>query len=155
MSDNEQNSAEREAEEILMEAYPLVRAEECPQGDQCSVHFRVDSEYFDEAMKYARLINYTGEYCVITEDNHELDSPVALLLAVLGGKEFPPLYETTIFHVGSGVIGDLMGCSNEEFRAAVRYVAKHDEWDGIKDFHEVTISALEQGMIDVSKGLEN
>lgn len=148
------NSAEREAEKILQEAYNEARAEECPQGEECAVHFRVDEEYFDEENRYARLITYVGENVVITDDNHLLDDPRFLLKLVLGlVKEKPSRFETLILHVGAGSIGDL-AVPVEGRVSAIRYQKTHDVWDGIKDEHEATVLGLQAGLIDVSKPLE-
>lgn len=153
MSD-EQNDAERQAEEILEAAYTSARAEDCPQGENCPVHFRVDEEYFDEGLVYARLISYVEDFAVITEDNHAYENP-ALVLKVLMGKvtkeDLPPRWSTMIFYVGQEVIGDLSEKSVEDRRAALRYCASHDDWNAIAGFHSVTVSALKQGLIDVSE----
>lgn len=154
MDNEETNSAELAAEEILREAYDEARAEECPQGKDCAVHFRVDEEYVDEDTKYARLISYVGDYVVITEDNHALSSPVALLQYVLGGfsvTEYPPQYETSIFHVGEGAIGDLQDRPVEEHGNALRYARTHNDWEAVLSEHYNTVSMLESGFIDVSK----
>lgn len=154
MTNEEKNSAELEAEEILKNEERKVRAELCPEGDDCAVHFRVDGEYFNEEAQYVRLINYVGEYAVFTEDNPVAGSPALLVKAVLGQitrEDLPPRWATMIVHVGDGVLGDAEGHTIEERRAAFRYHAPHDDWDGIKAFHQVTVMAFEQGMIDVSK----
>lgn len=153
------NSAEREAERILEEAYAEVRAEECPQGDDCPVHFRVDEVLFEEdrGYQYARLITYSGDYVVVTEDNHKYDDPGILLGIVLGAvkrADLPPRWETTIYHVGTGVIGDLADKGIETRRDALRYAKEHDDWEYIQGVHETTVEALRAGLVDVSKPLE-
>ncbi len=151
------NSAEREAERILKEAAQKIQTEQCPQGEECPVHHRVDEEYVHEGSKYARFITYSGDYVVLTEDNHVFDSPQFLLKLLLGGEkkaDLPPRWETSIFHVGDGTIGDLAEVPIEERGKALRYAATHDDWDALKNFHEVTVSALKQGLIDVSKPYE-
>lgn len=155
MSDNqEQNPAEAEAEAILEAAYGEARAEQCAEGEDCPIHFRVDSEVFYNDAEYARLINYVGDYAVITEDNHEWDNPFVFVKLVLGvTKTVPPCFETTILHVGSGTIGDLSEKSVEERRAAIRYAQTHDEWDKVEYTHLAVLSMLEAGLIDVSKPL--
>lgn len=151
---NHENEAVKAAEKILEGAYAEARAEECPQGEECSIHFRVDDQIVDEAMKYVRLINYVGDYAVITEDNHELNSPLVLAKLLLGGpllRDLPPRWETIIYHVGDGVIGDLAGKPLEERRNALRYAAQHDVWDELIEVHDGTVTFLEAGLIDVSK----
>ena len=149
MDNEETNSAELAAEEILREAYPVARAEECPQGEECPVHFRVDEEYVDEESKYARLITYVGDHVVVTEDNIALGSPMALIGYILGGpKPGLPQYETSVVYVGSGVIGDVE--TTEQYRKALRYAKTHDDWDAVLVEHSSTVIMLHQGLIDVS-----
>lgn len=151
----EQNSAEREAEKILEGAYAEARAEACPQGENCPVHFRVDDEYFDDDQLYARLITYHGEYVVVTEDNHEMDNPAVFLKLLLGGtKVIPPRFETIVYHVGEGTIGDLSDKDVEHRRKSVRYSKKHDSYKGVKDEHTLVVTELVEGFIDVSKPLD-
>lgn len=147
---DEQNSAEREAEKIFEEAWPEARAEECPQGEECPVHFRVDEVYFEPKSEYARLITYSGDYAVVTEDNHELENPITLIKLMLGAiekEDLPPRWETMILRVGSGSIGDLTG----KGVGFIRYTVTHDDWDAIQGVHEVTVSGLQAGLIDVDK----
>ncbi len=153
MSNEEVNPAEAAAEEILKEAYAEMRAEECPQGKDCAVHFRVSEEHFEEKYEYARLIDYVGEFVVITDDNPEAISVLTLVQAALNGSayKFPPRWETSIYHVGEGTIGDVSGRSEEERRKAFRYHSTHDIWEEVKGFHQATVSALKGGLIDVSK----
>lgn len=150
----EQNSAEAEAERILKDAFKEADLEECPQGESCPVHFRVDEVVLDEPSMYARLINYSGDYVVVTEDNHELDD-LAMVLRILLGKvakeDLPARWETTIYHVGEGSLGDLQWVSQGERVNALRYSQTHDDWKSVKPVHETTLSALQAGLIDVSK----
>jgi len=151
------NSAEREAEQILQDAARKIQTEQCPQGDECAVHHRVDEEYVEEHERYARYITYSGEYVVITDDNHIFDTPEFLLKLVLGGLKkdaLPPRWETTIFHVGDGTIGDLGERSVEERGKSLRYAATHDVWEEVKSTHDTTVSLLVNGLIDVSKPLK-
>lgn len=158
MTDNqEQNSAEREAEKILEGAYAEARAEECPQGDQCAVHFRNDEEYVVEDQKYARYITYSGEYAVVTEDNHVLDDPffiIKMLLGQVSKENMPPRFETTVFHVGSGVIGDLSDKDRAGRMESIRYAGTHDVWEQVKDEHTAVVVMLESGLLDVSKPIQ-
>lgn len=161
MTNEEKNWAELgalgEVERILGAEERKIRAEECPQGEECPVHFRVDEVFFDEALRYARLITYLGEYAVVTEDNPDLNSPALLVKAILGSfalDDAPARWATMVVHVGEGVLGDGNDSSLEERRQAFRYHAPHNDWNSIQNFHEVVVSALKQGMIDVSKPWE-
>lgn len=151
------NPAERQVEEILKAEAQKIQTEQCPQGEECAVHHRVDEEYVLESAKYARYITYSGEYVVITEDNHIFDSPVFMLKLLLGGVKkdnFPPRWETSIFHVGGDTIGDLSGLPSEERGKSLRYAKTHDEWEHLKGVHDTTVSALQAGLIDVSSPIE-
>lgn len=150
------NSAEREAEKILKDAAQKIQTEQCPQGEECAVHHRVDEEYFDAENKYARLITYSGDYAVVTEDNHIFDSPQYLLKLILGlvkKDDLPPRWETSIFRVGDGTIGDLAELPAGERGKSLRYAKTHDEWEHIKGVHDTTVSALQAELIDVSKSI--
>jgi len=152
-----ENSAEREAEKILKEAAQKIQTEQCPQGEDCAIHHRVDEQYVQEDIKYARYITYSGEYVVITEDNHIFETPRFLLKVLLGEvkeeADLPPRWETSIFHVGSGTVSDLSRRSLTERGNALRYAKTHDDWDQLKGIHDVTVLALREGMIDVSTPL--
>lgn len=153
MDNEEINSAEQAAEEILQGAYSKARAEECPRGEECPVHFRIDDEYIDEGIKYARLITYVGDYVVVTQDNIGLGSPMAMIGYLPGGLQVAlPQYETSVVYVGSGVIGDVE--TIEQYRKALRYVRTHDDWEAVTIEHSSTVLMLQQDMIDVSKPWE-
>jgi hypothetical protein len=149
---DEQNNAERQAEEILEAEYTKAKAEECPQGTNCPVHFRVNEEYFDHPAEYARLITYMGDYVVITEDNHVLSSPLEIVKILLGmGDNSTPRFETTILYVGSGAIGDFEAMGEEEYCNLLRYAHTHNVWEEVKAQHDQHVALLEAGLIDVSK----
>lgn len=142
------------AEQILKDAYPEARAEECPQGKECPIHFRVDEEYFDKSQRYARLITYLGDYVVVTGDNPKLESPLFLIQLVLGAvkkKDLPPRWVTDVIYVGEGAIADAFDKPAEEIRTTLRYSTEHNEWQYIKSVHDSTAGALKSGLIDVSQ----
>lgn len=153
-NNEEQNSAEREAEEILKQAFTDAVAEECPNGEDCAVHFRVDELVREDDAQYIRVITYVGDYCVVTDDNHELENPVLILKAALGlikKEDLPPRHETAIYLVGDGTLAELSEGSLETRRNSIRYLQFHDVYGAAQDFHEVTVSGLTSGLIDVSK----
>ena len=148
------NSAEREAEKILQDAARKIQTEQCPQGEECAVHHRVNEEYTLESAQYARFITYLGDYVVVTEDNHVLESPTFLIKAVMGlitTENVPDKWETSIFYVGDGPIGDLQGLPREEQGKALRYAKTHNIWGEVAAQHLAVVTLLEQGLIDVSK----
>lgn len=143
-----------EAEAIVKAEATEVRAETCPQGEECSVHFRVDDRFIDEDSQYVRLINYVGDYAVITDDNQQAVSPLELAMVMVGATslaDLPPRWETIIVHVGEGVLADVSEMPLEERRKAFRYSATHDVWDELIEVHDGTVTFLEAGLIDVSK----
>lgn len=151
------NSAEREAEAILRAEAAKAQAEQCPEGEECAVHFRVDGEIFDAPSQYARLITYSGDYAVVTEDNHVFDDPKMLIKLITGQikkGDLPARWETSIYHVGGGTLAELITAEGEVRKGSLRYAKTHDEWNYIKGVHETTVSALQSEMIDVSKPLE-
>ena len=145
MPEGEMNPAERAAEEILRGAYDEAQAESCPQGRECAVHFRTSEDFANEEYKYARMIDYVGDFVVITDDNPVPTNVPALVQAVLSGI---PRWETSIYRVGDGTISDLSD------RSGVRYRLTHDVWEEVRRIHQSIVSALEAGLIDVSKPLE-
>lgn len=152
----DENSAEREAEDILKAAADEIQAEKCPQGRECGVHFRVDESLVDAEDEYARFINYHGEYAVVTEDNHELENPIFLIRLLSGQitkKDLPDRWETSIYWVGDGSIFDLTTKPEGVRHGALRYSVTTDDFKSLQGQHEVTVQALAQGLIDVSKSI--
>lgn len=147
---DEMNSAEREAERILMDA--ATGKNECPDGMACAIHNRVEGAVVEESMKFAQYLNYVGEYCVITTD-HALVGSLLEVISKATGQPFPR-FETVIWKVGKGTLGDLALTSEEHRANACRYVHEHDSWERMRDEHNVTVSGLESGLIDVSKPME-
>lgn len=151
MSDEEMNSAEREAEEILRAAVSEVRA--CPDGEDCPVHSRSDSEFTDDLSEYAEIVTYVGDYAVATCDNSDLALPMELIQAIFDLPNAPeslPRFETLVWYVGKGCLADI-GKREQDLYEACRYRATHDDWRLIRQTHNVIVGALEQGMIDTSK----
>lgn len=152
-----ENSAEREAEEIFKAAAAKIQAEDCPQGEACAVHFRNHEEVIEEDVKYARFIDYVGDYAVITDDNHVFDDPqfmIRMLLGLIKEKDLPPQWETTIFLVGEGALAELSEKSLEDRKYALRYAQTHKDWESLQEAHRTVVSALDAGLIDVSKPLD-
>lgn len=155
MPEHGMNSAEAEAEKILREAFDEVQAESCPQGRDCPVHFRVDEDFEEPDYEYARLITYVGDYVVVTDDSPEVALPALIVQAALGIlAALPPQWVTMIAFVGEGVLGDFADRSVEERRHATRYIHTHNKWEEVRSVHQSTVSALEAGLIDVSKPWE-
>jgi hypothetical protein len=151
------NSAEAEAEKIFEEAFASIdlNGEDCPQGDECAIHHRMDEEVIDDDIQFGRLITYVGDNVVITTDNPELENPVFLLKMVLGKiskDEIPPLYETCVIHVGEeGTLADLRALDTEDRAGAIRFVQQHSDWEGFKGAHEMVVTGIKEDLIDVSR----
>lgn len=161
MSESQGNvpDAEAQADAILDEALKGVNLNTdgtiCPQGDECPVHYRLDDELIDEETEFGRLINYVGEYVVITTDNPELENPILLLKMILGqitDDQLPPLYETIVLHVGAeGVLADLRDASKEARRSAIRFLEQHESWANFKSAHQGVLEGVKSGLIDLSQ----
>jgi hypothetical protein len=117
----------------------------------------VDDVYQNEDAEYARFITYLDEFVVITEDNQKLNDPAFLLRMALGLlklKDIPDRWETTVFHVGSGSLGDLIKAPSEVRAASLRYAETHDDWEAVRGTHETAVAALQAGLIDTSTPLD-
>jgi len=155
MTDDGMNPAEAAAEKILKEEFDKAQAESCPQGEDCAVHFRNSEEYVEEEYEYARMIDYVGDFVVVTDDSPEGNGALVVLRAALGLiDKMPPRWETCVYYVGEGAIGDLSRKGEQERRDALRYRELHNKWSELKTVHQSTVTALASGLIDVSKPVE-
>ncbi len=143
----EMNDAERQAEEILKAEADRIQTEECPMGLECGVHHRVDESTLDEGSEYARYISYVGEYVVVTDDNFDLyGSPTALLSLIFGIKSDEPRWETVVYRVNEGT---LSGLTMDNIAERRKYRFTHNDWDAVKEMHELTVLGVREGMIDL------
>lgn len=126
--------------------------EKCPKGDLCPICRRVDEVTIDDAAHHVQLITYSGDYAVVTGENSELSSELCRLLARVAGRSLDR-FETLIYHVGDGTLKDLSQAEPEIKQASLRYAKTHDEWKWVRGIHDVTVSALQASMIDVSNPL--
>lgn len=150
-------SPEEQAEQILDEALASVeptREDDCPMGDNCAVHHRLDEEFLDDDAQYGRLVTYVGEFAVVTSDNPELESIgflAKLFMGKLTEKDIPPAYETCVFRVGEGPLADIKELDIEGQRESIRLIKLHDDWSKLKEAHEFVVMGIREGLIDVSK----
>lgn len=148
-------SVEEQADQVLRAELTKLRSgEACIEGDTCPIHHRQDCDMMDSGEGYGRLVNYVGEYVVITADNPEWDKPTVILRAVLGmltKDNAPDKYETCVLHVGDGSVGDLYSLDQEGRNNAIRYLRTHSDWDGFRDQHESILTGVREGTLDVSK----
>lgn len=157
MSDEEINSAEAEAERILEEEFAKLdlTGEDCPMGEECSIHHRKDEKILIDEQRYGRLITYVNDYVVITGDNPELENP-ALIFRIMtgniGAEDIPPQYETVVLYVGAeGVMSDLRLLDKAGKKNAIRFFQTHDEWDNFVNAHEAIVGAIEDDLLDLSE----
>ncbi len=150
----------------------------CPLGDDCSMHHRVDESTINDEEEYGRLVTYIGDYVVVTSDNPDLENPVTLFTLLvketqlaeftnqIGDREptpeeaaqlfelnasLPALYETCVMHVGDGAIADLRKLDAKGQWASVRFVEQHSEWSNFRTAHEMVVSGVQGGDIDVTR----
>lgn len=146
-------SPEEQAEEIFNEVMGKVDAngDDCPLGEKCSIHFRVDEETINNDAEFGRLITYVGEYMIMTTDNPDIQDP-RMILKILTGKldDLPQVYETCVMRVGDGALADIRSLDAEGRRDALRFVQKHDSWENFKNAHEAVVQAVKDGLIDLS-----
>lgn len=132
-----------------------VDGSDCPQGLACSIHYRNDEFVMNDEVEAGRLISYVGNYVVVTEDNQELNNPAIAIRALLDPNfVMPPLYETSVTEVGEGALGDLYeraGNNAKLIHEMTRFVQTHDTWSKFQDSHDMVISLLKEGMLDLSK----
>lgn len=124
--------------------------DECPMGDDCSIHFRQDEVLLEDEYEEGRLISYVGDWCVVTESNRDPMAELKLAMMDAGMPikgDIPDRYESTVTHVGKGSLGDLYEGDDETIKAAVRYLVTHDSWDNFKTAHKMIIEAVEGGSI--------
>lgn len=158
MSDSnpEMNSAEEEAEKILMDAVKSLDANgnDCPLGEDCAVHHRNDEEVIDEDTKFGRIMTYAGDYLIATSDNPELDDPF-LIMKMLSGRveqeDIPPMYETCVIWVGEGALADTRMLNFEDQVKSIRFIQKHNEWSNFRAAHDLVVESVKSGLLDLSK----
>lgn len=148
-------SVEEQADQVLRAELAKLRSgEACVEGDACPIHYRQDFDMMDSDAEYGRLVNYIGEYVVITADNPELSSLVTVVRLILGvytKDNAPDKYETCVLHVGDGSVSDLYSLDQEGRDNAIRYLKTHSDWDGFRDQHESILTGVREGTLDVSK----
>lgn len=120
---------------------------------------REDSTFLDEDCQYAHIVNYVGEWAVVTADNPkagvmivEADS-MEDLVEQLADHDPVDMYETAVVKVGDGTLQDLpesMDGSADEF---TYYVEIHDSWKGVQDRHAVVLAAVYENALNLSRSL--
>lgn len=81
---------------------------DCPSGEECPVHFRLDREIKDDNQLLFQSVTYVGNFCVLTGDNPKYLDPMAILGIVLDGKMPRDAFQTALYRVGAeGTLYDL------------------------------------------------
>lgn len=137
--------------------------DECPMGDKCAIHFRLQERHMDEVSKYGRYIDYIGEYAVVTDLNEVpsgldlLDAVQALRAAMLGDKEavhdlLGDHYQTTVEYVGSGALADIGQVTMQEYEDKIlRYKQTFDNFSEFETNHAQVVQLVTDGMLDLGE----
>jgi len=148
-----ENDVIAEAEAIVSQSLAKLGTEECIEGDDCPIHFRIESEELDDEGQGGRIVSYIGNFAVVTADNPDLTRPSVLLRLIFGlytEETVPATYETSVIHVGEGAIGDLYKQSEQVRKDATRYIHKHSDWAAFRDVHDSVLWDVAAGEIDLS-----
>jgi hypothetical protein len=107
----------------------------------CAVHNRVDGSVFDDGMVYF-IINYVGEYAVVTRENPILSDPLTAISAALAGHKVD-LLVTAVQYVKDGTVGD-----NGDFD--LRWLLFHDSDELAQETHDRIVERVKTGDIDLT-----
>lgn len=112
---------------------------ECTEAT-CAVHNRVDGSSINDGMVYF-IINYVGEYAVVTRENPILGDPMMAIAAALAGHNVD-LLVTGVQHVGEGASadGDL----------DLRWLLFHNSDELAQATHDLIVDRVKAGELDLS-----
>jgi hypothetical protein len=108
---------------------------DCPLGDNCSIHYRIDESELYEQFENGRLITYAGDYAVTTEENPY-------------GRS---VYWTEVQYVGSGAIADIYDQPETEWPKATRFVFEFSEWKRFINSHNMVVTGVTSGLLDLTQ----
>jgi len=114
--------------------------EECPEGEQCPIHHRYDSETVEVSTEWARIVTYVGDYVVVTDTN-----PFVLrgVFGQLLAREYTDRYDITVHEIGEGTLSSACNTGLE----LMRFHESHDDFSNIIDAHELVVEAVKQGWL--------
>lgn len=96
-----------------------------------------------------RIVTYVGEYCVQTMEAPELMDPMIDVLQTFGVTKFPP-YVTTVCYLGKELsLGSSVGVVPDS--ELVRFMERHNSKVLVKDAHDMVVSSVKDGTLDLSK----
>ncbi len=84
----------------------LAPREDCPSGENCPIHFRVDKEIQDAGSRLYGAVTYVGEYCVMTGDHPDVvaafSDPLIMMSQLIRASQGDPtpFYQTVVLWVG-------------------------------------------------------
>jgi hypothetical protein len=110
--------------------------DECPMGEACAVHFRNDEVYLNGQERVGRMINYIGEFCVITGPNMSLAGFLGI-----GGR-----YEVVVEWVGTGALADKERLSDEDYQKTILMDEKFSDWERFRDCHYLAVDSVRTGV---------
>jgi hypothetical protein len=133
----------------------------------CAIHTRTNERIVENGVEDGRIIEYVGDYVVITDQNIEYN-PIndlatffkAMSEGTLDSLDFGqnPLYATEVIKVGDGSLSDLYdrvtddnGNLNADFyKSHIMYRQTFDKWDSFELSHDATVDLLKSNALDVS-----
>lgn len=117
--------------------------EDCPLGEECGVHHRVNARY-EEGNGFLVYTDYIGEYLIITSQRPV--SPV--LLAVLGMDP----YDTAILKVGDMSLSDKARAAyaaGESDESWIAWETAHSSIGAAREGHEMILDAFDSEILDL------
>jgi hypothetical protein len=111
---------------------------------------RVDQEEIGETTR--SLVTYHNEFAVITTQAPELDSEPAYMSWMLGFCELKNQYMTLVVHLGDEKASLKQSSQLVDDDDFYRYWVRHNNFDNLLEAHQMVVSSLKNGLIDVSQG---
>ncbi len=124
-----------------------VENDDCPMGDDCSIHFRLQERYEDSELETGRYIDYVGDYVVVTEAAPL--SPLEALMSLMDAMEgtFDGFtsedFHTTVIKVGEGTLSDTNNLSDEEYNQLVVHDQSFNRWEDFAQHHNDTVKMVQ------------
>jgi len=113
---------------------------DCPSGENCPVHFRLDREARNDALESYSAVTYIGDWCVLTGDNPKYLTPAGFIemtrYVLTNGCMPNDLYMTSVFKVGEGTLYDL-AANGRSLATEVEY--KSSTYQGAISTHQLTV----------------
>jgi len=111
---------------------------------------RIDSDTLNE--NSSSLVTYVDEYAVVTTSCPEFDSQPAYMAYSLGYCEVENAYITMVVYLGDKNATLKQSYQLVEDDDFYRYWVRHNEFDNLEEAHDMVVTSLKDGLIDVSQG---